>query len=196
MKKFSLYMFMIGICNVNAMDTPYISYNTKDGGVIKARTADISVTAFENMSSPSLSMMKQLLQAYKDYVQETDILEDDFTEDDAYFALNGVKMQLKKALEEDCVDKEKLVRESLSSLTNIVERKYTYVRGYKYCLAIVCLHFQNMMNSEAKCFFFGPSWEQLDMGKRGLELMSIAAMCKSAGGDDDVDAADYLQYKR
>ncbi len=43
------------------------------------------------------------------------------TKDDAYFAINGVKMQLKEALKKDCPNKEELIRLSLSSLKDIVE---------------------------------------------------------------------------
>jgi hypothetical protein len=119
-----------------------------------------------------------------------------FTDDDAYFAINGVKMNLKDALEREQTERKILVDDALSSLNSVAEWGYQEVLGYKYCLAMLCLHFQEYMNDSIKFSFFGSSWAQLDMKTYGLQLMSVAASPKSSGGDNDIDAADYLQNRK
>ena len=198
MKNLLLCSFVLGMCNVDAMSFPHISYCTRSGEVINAGLADIKDEVFRNMSPVSLDLVKELLLHYQSYIQIADTLssDDEFTADDAYCALNGVKMQLKEAMKKGCLNKEELIKDSLSSLKNLVERGYEKVAGYKYCLAILCLHYEEKMTPEEKSTFFGLSWAKLNMKEYGLHLMSVAANPKTAGGDDDIDAASYLAYNK
>lgn len=197
MKKLLLYISMIGVCSVSGMYSPHISYYSKSGKFVKTRIADIGAEAFSSMSPSSFDMIEHLLQSYQSYIQTATTLDDDeFTADDAYFALNGAKMQLKEALKESCYHKRELLQSALSSLNSIREQGYEEILGYKYCFAILCLHFWEDIDVSMKSIFFSSSQIPLDVRAYGLELMSVAAKPKTAGGDDDSDAASYLQYKR
>ncbi len=197
MRGLLLLFFVTGIVSAVGMPSPHVSYHTKSGGLIEAGVTDISADMFRSMSPTSLNMMKRLLQSYQSYAETSESSEgEDFTSDDAYFAINGIKMQLKEALEKDSTERKILVNDALSSLKSVADWGYQEVLGYKYCLAMLCLHFQEDMNDSTKRDFFGSSWDRLDMRAYGLQLMSVAANPKSAGGDDDIDAASYLQSRK
>lgn len=188
---------MIGVCSVNGMYSPHISYGTIRGGFVDTKIGDIGVDTFRSMSPASLDAIKHVLQSYQSYVQFTTTIDDDeFTADDAYFALNGAKTQLKEALKETCPNKIELLKGALSCLNSIRKRGYEEISGYKYCLAVLCLHFWENMDDSTKTVFFGSSRGQFDISTHGSDLMSLAAKSKADGGDDDSDAASYLQCKK
>jgi len=125
------------------------------------------------------------------------LLNDEFLKDDAFFAINGVKMDLKIALKINGIEskikkKREIIDSAVSTLKSIEEKGYSKVMGYKYCIAILCLHFQDMIDPVDKLFLFGSSWNEQNSKKYGLDLMTLASSPSTKGGDDDIDAANYL----
>ncbi|MDR1391076.1 MAG: hypothetical protein LBI95_01765 [Holosporales bacterium] len=183
-----------GICEgMLENSSPYITFHKKSGALTEAKMADVNSTIFGDMSPQSLEMIKRITQLYISYVESTSVTshdkDDEFTADDAFFAVNGVKMQLKSAISSNPSDREKLLDDAISSLNSIKERGYYNVLGLKYCWAILCIHFKNRAVSVG--------FKEAVVGnveEYGLQLMSIAAKSKSLGGDDDSEAASYLQY--
>ena len=120
----------------------------------------------------------------KEAISETS--EDAVTSNDAYFAVNGVKMHLKAALTAGA--KENIDAE-IRTLIDVKKICGDNVLGYKYCLAILCLHFWGSLTEEQKKALGLDGMKNSENRTRGRELMT-----RAAGGDDDYDAASYLQY--
>jgi hypothetical protein len=189
-KSLFITMSMIGIFGMcDGMlkgGSPQIIFHKKNGEPAEMRLDNINSTIFSDMSPQSLELIKCIAQFYMSYTGYDK--DDEFTADDAFFAVNGVKMQLKRAISFELSDKEKLLDEAISSLISIREHGYYNILGLRYCLAILCIHFRDKVVS------MGFKEIPDNVEEYGQQLMSMAAKSKLDGGDDDFDAASYLQY--
>lgn len=124
--------------------------------------------------------------------------EESFSEIDALFALNGAKMSLKTEMKNKNlnINSNSNIDDVIETLSKIKELGYEGVSGYRYCLAILCISFwDNLQPDTKKQLFDFTNLDKLDNKEYGLSLMRSAAQPKDQEGDDDCDAALYLQDK-
>lgn len=196
MKKIVLTGYVLSIFAQCMSNAQCMDSMQRQGVFVKA-TIKIVMTTFPSLTSclKSLNIRESSIQEESKknltrMIVTSKEKEDEFTKDDAYFALNGVKMQLKQMIADRNQDG---LLGAIETLINIKEQNYFQIVGYRYCTAILCIHFQEHLEQRIKDIIFGSAQADVQYGK---QLMSEAAKPKTEKGDDDYDAASYLEYNQ
>lgn len=111
---------------------------------------------------------------------------ENFSEDNAFFAVSGARMDLNEASE----DNPDLIQSAINTLISVKECNLHNVPGFKYCLGMLCLNFEQYLTDNfTQKALFGTVVNIHDIKEKGEELM------KEAKDEGDFDAADYFLFK-